>query len=115
MLEIFVKGGKPMNARDELTKQERIVLAFVAQGWRTAKIAEALFISPRTVETHLAHIFQKLGVTSRTEAAVYALQANLTPGTKIRTNPDDARNDKLYAYGNELSDSTRTRIKEEIA
>jgi DNA-binding NarL/FixJ family response regulator len=71
-----------VNARDILTKQERIVLAFVAKGWRTAKIAEELFISPRTVETHIAHIFEKLGVSSRTEAAIYAFRANLTPGVE---------------------------------
>ena len=104
-----------MNARDELTKQERIVLTFVAQGWRTAKIAEELFISPRTVETHLAHIFEKLGVSSRTEAAIYALRTNLTMGAEIRTNADDMHNDNTYAYGNELSNSTRTLMRKELA
>ena len=66
-----------MNAINDLTKQEQIVLSLVARGWRTAKIAEKLFVSPRTIETHLAHIFEKLGVSSRTEAAVYALRTNL--------------------------------------
>lgn len=66
-----------MTCTDELTKQEVNVLALVARGWRTAKIAEELFVSPRTVETHLGHIFQKLGVSSRTEAAIYALQAGI--------------------------------------
>lgn len=65
-----------MTSTDELTKQEVNVLALVARGWRTARIAEELFVSPRTVETHLGHIFQKLGVSSRTEAAIYALQAD---------------------------------------
>ena len=59
-----------MNTRGELTRQEKIVLTLVAQGWRTAKIAQELFVSPRTVETHLSHIFEKLDVSSRTEAAV---------------------------------------------
>lgn len=104
-----------MNARDQLTRQEANVLALVTQGWRTAKIAEELFISPRTVETHLAHIFQKLGVSSRTEAAIYALRTNLTTGMEIRTNPDDMPSDNPYAYGNELSDSTRTLMKEKLA
>ena len=66
-----------MNTMDELTKQEKVVLAFVAKGWRTAKIAQELYLSPRTVETHLAHIYSKLDVSSRTEAAVYALRTNL--------------------------------------
>ena len=86
-----------MNARDELTKQEKIVLALVAQGWRTAKIAQELYVSPRTVETHLSHIFAKLDVSSRTEAAVYALRANLTETGEIRRNPEDALHNNLYS------------------
>ena len=66
-----------MDALNDLTKQEKIVLALVARGWRTAKIAKELYLSTRTVETHLYHIFDKLDVSSRTEAAVYAIQANL--------------------------------------
>lgn len=62
---------------DELTKQERIVLSQVAKGCRNAKIAEELCISRRTVENHLYHIFDKLDVSSRTEAAIYALQSGL--------------------------------------
>jgi DNA-binding CsgD family transcriptional regulator len=104
-----------VNAKDELTRQERIVLAFVAQGWRTAKIAQQLFISPRTVETHLAHIFEKLGVSTRTEAAIYAVQANLTLGVEMSTNPDDIPDNKSYAYGIESNDSAHILIKERLA
>jgi DNA-binding CsgD family transcriptional regulator len=89
-----------VNVKDVLTKQERIVLALVAQGWRTAKIAEELFVSPRTVETHLTHIFEKLGVSSRTEAAIYAVRANLMAGVEIRTTTDDMRHDNVYAGSN---------------
>ncbi len=104
-----------MNARDVLTKQEKIVLALVAQGWRTARIAQELFVSPRTIETHLAHIFEKLGVSSRTEAAIYAVRANLTGDVEIRTNPDDILDDHPYAYGNKLAGSKRAFMKEELA
>lgn len=62
-----------MNRLDTLTKQECYVLALVAKGWRNSKIALELVISVRTVETHIYHIFDKLEVTSRTEAALYAL------------------------------------------
>ena len=86
-----------MNATDELTKQEKNVLALVAQGWRTAKIAQELFISPRTVETHIYHIFEKLEVSSRTEAALYALQANLVVIGEIRKNPEDALRNTSYS------------------
>lgn len=55
----------------ELTRQEECVLALVAKGWRNAQIAAELCISTRTVETHLYRIFDKLGVSSRTEAALH--------------------------------------------
>jgi DNA-binding NarL/FixJ family response regulator len=61
----------------ELTEQEYVVLAHVARGQRNAKIADELSISRRTVENHLYHIFDKLGVSSRTEAVVYALYTGL--------------------------------------
>ena len=82
---------------NDLTKQERIVLALVARGWQTAKIARELFLSPRTVETHLRHIFNKLDVSSRTEAAVYAMQTNLIEDREIGRNPDDATFDNAYS------------------
>ncbi len=79
-----------MNTFTELTKQEHRVLECVALGWRNAKIASELYISPRTVETHLYHIFSKLGVSSRTEAALFVLYANSSSGAKIRGIPQDA-------------------------
>lgn len=112
---IFQHRRLPVNARDELTKKEGTVLALVARGWRTAKIAEELSVSPRTIETHLSHIFQKLQVSSRTEAAVYALRTGLTRGVEISTNPDDMLDDNPYAYSHKFSDSTRTLIEEELA
>lgn len=66
-----------MSTYNELTTQERKVLALVATGRRNAKIAHELSISTRTVENHLYHIFDKLGVSSRTEAAIHAFQSGL--------------------------------------
>ena len=66
-----------MNTLDELTHQERKVLALVAEGQRNAKIAGELCISTRTVENHLYRIFDKIGVSSRTEAAIYAFHKGL--------------------------------------
>lgn len=66
-----------MKGTNDLTKQELIILTLVVRGWRTARIAKELYLSPRTVETHLAHIYSKLNVSSRTEAALYALETNL--------------------------------------
>jgi DNA-binding NarL/FixJ family response regulator len=72
-----------MRTFTELTNQERRVLALVARGRRNAKIALELCISTRTVENHLYHIFDKLGVSSRTEAALHALQAGLLSNTEM--------------------------------
>jgi DNA-binding NarL/FixJ family response regulator len=62
---------------DKLTTQEYVVLSLLAQGKRNARIADELCISIRTVENHLYHIFDKLGVSSRIEAAIYALSTSL--------------------------------------
>lgn len=57
---------------DSLTSAERDVLGLLAQGLSNRNVADQLFISPRTVETHVSHMFAKLGVSSRTELAVAA-------------------------------------------
>jgi DNA-binding NarL/FixJ family response regulator len=56
-----------------LTEREREVLNFLAQGYTNKDIAQSLFLSVRTVEAHLRNIYGKLGVTSRTEAALWAV------------------------------------------
>jgi DNA-binding CsgD family transcriptional regulator len=53
-----------------LTPQERNVARLVATGLTNREVAGRLFVTTNTVETHLRHIFQKLGVTSRTQLAV---------------------------------------------
>lgn len=86
-----------MTTMNTLTKQERTVLALVAKGWRNAKIADELVVSTRTIETHLYRIFDKLGVSSRTEAAVYALQTDFVRGIEISRSSDDAAATHGYA------------------
>ncbi len=58
-----------------LSARERELLALVAAGKTNGEIATILAISARTVQKHLEHIFQKLGVETRTAAAVRALEA----------------------------------------
>jgi DNA-binding NarL/FixJ family response regulator len=58
------------SAIGELTPQERNVARLVARGLSNRQVAEQLFLSPNTIETHLRHIFQKTGVTSRTQLAL---------------------------------------------
>jgi DNA-binding NarL/FixJ family response regulator len=62
-------------AADGLTKTERRVAALVAQGQTNREIAAAMFVTENTVQTHVQHIFQKLGVRSRTELALRVLTA----------------------------------------
>jgi non-specific serine/threonine protein kinase len=60
-----------------LTLREREVLRLLVAGRSNPEIAAALFISPRTAETHVTHILAKLGVTTRAEAAAHAVRAGL--------------------------------------
>lgn len=60
-----------------LTRKEVEVLARVADGMSNKEIADALFITPATVKTHLAHIYTKLGVAGRQEALARAVALGL--------------------------------------
>jgi DNA-binding NarL/FixJ family response regulator len=62
----------------ELTSRERDVLRLVAAGMPNKQIAAELSISERTARTHVSRILHKLGVTSRTEAALHAIREGLT-------------------------------------
>ena len=61
----------------ELTPREQEVLKLIAAGKSNQEIALALHISESTVEKHLSSIYAKLGVSSRVEAAVYAIRNDL--------------------------------------
>lgn len=66
----------------ELTPRELEVLQLVAYGLSNKEIAQRLSVSARTVNFHLDNVYSKLGVNSRTEAAVYALRQGWIRGTK---------------------------------
>ena len=63
--------------RVQLTPRELATLRLLADGKSNKEIANALGISERTVKTHLGHLFEKLGVTSRTEAVKVASRRGL--------------------------------------
>jgi two-component system, NarL family, response regulator LiaR len=59
---------------EELTERELEVLRFMARGFSNAEIARKLVVSAPTVHTHVSRILSKLNVTSRTQAALFALR-----------------------------------------
>lgn len=62
---------------EELTNREREVLDLIAQGKSNQEIADILFITLKTVKTHVSNILAKLGVEDRTQAAIYAFKHGL--------------------------------------
>ncbi|WP_028608443.1 response regulator [Paenibacillus harenae] len=60
-----------------LTDRERDVLRLIASGKSNRTIAEELFITEKTVKTHVSHILSKLEMTDRTQAAIYAVKHGL--------------------------------------
>jgi two-component system response regulator NreC len=68
---------QPAGPPDDLSGRELEVLRLIALGHTNAEIGEQLFLSVRTVETHRAHVQQKLGRTTRAELVRYALDHGL--------------------------------------
>ena len=64
--------------RDSLSKKETEILGLLSWGWTNKEIAGALRVSPETVKMTLRHVFQKLGVKNRTQAAILAVREKLT-------------------------------------
>ena len=64
---------------DDLTARERDILGLLAKGYENQRIADELFISLKTVKTHVSNILSKLEVSDRTQAVVYAFQHHLVP------------------------------------
>ncbi len=67
-------------ALSHLTRREREVLDQLAEGRNQGEIAEALFISPKTVAGHIQHVLEKLEVRSRAEAVALVLRAKASNG-----------------------------------
>lgn len=77
---ILQEGNKPADKEtslQQLTERERQILSHVARGMSNKAIAKALSISHDTVKLHVRHILAKLNLTSRVEAAVFAVEQKM--------------------------------------
>ena len=70
--QALVAARAEQHSDPELTPREREVLALLADGLPNKLIARRLDISEKTVKAHLTNIFQRIGVTDRTQAALWA-------------------------------------------
>lgn len=76
-LSAYVSGGDPSEVLSGLTAREREVLAGLGQGWSNARLAEELFVSEKTVKSHVSAVLRKLGLNDRTQAALFAVKSGL--------------------------------------
>ena len=67
-----------LRAKEGLTPREEEILRFLTTGSTNREIAEALFISEKTVKSHLNSIFRKLNVTRRLQAILYVIKRGLS-------------------------------------
>src|SRR6266566_2289654 len=77
LISRFGKQARGTDAHEALTAREQEVLRLLARGLRNKEIAARLYVSERTVNFHLANIYQKLNVSGRTEAMSKALEQGL--------------------------------------
>jgi NarL family two-component system response regulator LiaR len=75
VVEEVAHGGTPVH--DDLTPRELDVLLLIARGRSNKVIARELGVAEKTVKTHVSHILAKLGVSDRTQAALYAVKQGL--------------------------------------
>ena len=67
------RRGRPQLGWESLTPTEERVVDLVVEGLTNPQIGERLYVSPRTVQTHLTHIFAKLGISTRAQLAAQAI------------------------------------------
>jgi len=83
--ELVAAGGRPRRLRtsgtDALTPTERRVAGMAAQGMTNRGVAQALFVSEKTVETHLGAVYRKLGVSARSQLREALKEPTPAPGT----------------------------------
>lgn len=111
VLREMAMGREPApEGRVALTERERDVLRLVSRGATNREIAEALFLSQKTVKNHLTHIFEKIGVSDRTQAALWAIRSGLVPGPgpgQGQAGADHVREESPAKEGGQAGDAAR--------
>ncbi|OBZ10133.1 MULTISPECIES: response regulator transcription factor [Bacillales] len=80
LMSQYAEADSPRSADQgisELTAREQDVLRLIASGKSNRDIAKELFISEKTVKSHVSHVLSKLGMADRTQAAIYAVKHGL--------------------------------------
>lgn len=78
MMQEVSAGRKEVKDPNKISPREMEVLKLIARGLGNREIAEKLFISERTVKTHVTHLLEKLQLRDRTQLAIYAFENKLT-------------------------------------
>ena len=69
-----IRARQQEERSDHLTPQEERILSYIAEGMTNRQIAESMYLSEKTVKNYVSNLLAKLGVSRRTEAAVYAVR-----------------------------------------
>ncbi|MFD2828887.1 response regulator [Corticicoccus populi] len=77
ILEIIDSEGEMPHEKNALSAREIEVLKEIVKGKSNKEIGETLFVSEKTVKTHVSHILNKLEVSDRTQAVIYAIKYNI--------------------------------------
>ena len=75
-----VRSGRDDSRQEHLTAQEERILGHIAEGLTNRQIAELMYLSEKTVKNYVSNLLAKLGMSRRTEAAVYAVRRDENKG-----------------------------------
>ena len=68
------RAARPTRALEQLTDQEQRILELIGEGMTNRQIAEAMFLAEKTVKNYVSSMLAKLGLESRTQAAIFSLK-----------------------------------------
>ena len=86
----LVREFRTRDMRESLTPRETLTLQLIARGYANRTIAQELDVSEPTVKTHVSRLLSKLALTSRTQAALYALKHGLVSLDGLAFNGDES-------------------------